>query len=358
MPSPETSLGMLRSSLRPEVKTHADNLWAQIQDALKKYDIQDIEELSGSKADKISTEELNRIQGLVTLFTKVRETGELPDSELTFNLKDATNPYREALLEGGISDTDPRTAERKDLNLNLLDILKADIASYRASNLEAWVKELEGFQMKLSPEKRKIIEQELQDGCIPTFMPGAEVQKNTTPEQYVHNLKPAWIKDGVAQTVQDASMWDHVKELIDNRDPSLTQGVPSRPYILFVKPSQKPEPRTCNKTLDQQKAEAININQERKDNKCAPRGSIKPLEYAALQQRCTEFLKAQRGLQNLSPLDSTTFTRFLDLPIAEASVPSGDFSTGHARVGFGGSSAAAPYGSGGFRSVVRVEVGE
>ena len=156
MSSPETSLDMLRSSLRPEVKTYADNLWAQIQTALKKYGIQDVDELSGPKADKISTEELNRIKDLVDVFTKVRETGELPDSELTFHLTDAPNPYYEALTEGGLN-----APEKKDLTINLLDVLKADIASYHASNLEAWVKNLEGLHLQLSPEKRRIIEQEL-----------------------------------------------------------------------------------------------------------------------------------------------------------------------------------------------------
>ena len=84
---------------------------------------------------------------------------------------------------------------------------------------------------------------------------------------------------------------------------------------------------------------------------------IKPVEYAWLQLRFTEMLKEEiPTLTNLSPLDSTTLTRFIDLPVAEASVPSGYFLTDSAQVRFSRDDTATPNGNCGFRSVVRVEI--
>jgi hypothetical protein len=271
-------------------------------------------------------------------------------------VRDALNPFHEALQKNKIPEA--QNPERHNRKVDLLEVLKADIASYQGSNLKEWVEALKAIKndIRLTREKFRIIEQELADGAIPIFMPGAKVQQDTTPEQYMQNIKPIWKKEGQPQALKDAYMGDHIKHLITTKDASLVQGVPSRPYLLLVKPTQKPHKDTCGRTLNGQIAELARMNAARSGR--ATLGSIKPLEYAALQQRFTQSLATTMPpLSVISPLDSSTiWTKFIDLPVADGYVPCGLFIPSFVHMKFGRSDADIQCAISGFRPVVRVEL--
>ncbi len=205
-------------------------------------------------------------------------------------------------------------------------------------------------ETKPSPIKERNKEQERQD---------AWRRRTTTAEQYQKNLKPVWIKDSAPQTQSDAYLWEHTASLINNQDPALFRDIPERPYLLLFKPTQAPEARTTNKTLTQQQTEFNQINQERQANGRSPAGVIKPVEYAAAQKLFTERVKNQSSqpLTNLRPLDSATWSRFIDLPLsAGGGVPGGDFYPVYRRLKFDRGDADDPDPRSGFRLSVRVEL--
>ena len=285
-----------------------------------------------------------------------------PETELSFVVPNAVNPYREALLAGGISNTDPATVEKKEVAVDLARMLEDAIPLHRSAGREDWARALEAIRgdIRMTPEKRRILEQEIADGAIVIPMPGRDTQLATTSEQYQTTFTPIWIKDSTVQPQGDAYLWDYIKELIDNRDPSLIAGIPERPYVMLIKPTQAPEARTCKKTVDQQKAEVVKMNQERTTQGQAPVASAKPAEFGVVQQFFTHSVQAEAPggtLTTLQPLDSVTYSRFIDLPVsAVGSVPSGCFGLGSRRLGFGEGGARWADPGGGVRLLVRVEI--
>jgi hypothetical protein len=260
-----------------------------------------------------------------------------------FTVSDALNPFRDYLLAGGIPDTDPAVQERKDREVNLEAILAQDIVAYRAANLERWAQALEAItnDIRLTPEKRAIIEQEIKDGAIIVFMPGRAAQLETTPEQY-QPLKPVWIKDNEVQTLADAYMWDHTAKLITNQNPALVKDVPERPYLVLRKLSAKVDPRTTDKTVDALKAEVVAINQERAGQGMAPVYPANPAGWAAFEARATQHLEqsAPQPFANLTPPDdiNNSYHRFIQLPLSSVgNVPAAYLYPDHRKVSFGGS---------------------
>ena len=288
----------------------------------------------------------------------------LPPETLTrFTVPDALNPYREALLEGGIPDTDPATAEHKDQEVNLGQILTKDIASYRASGLEHWAVALEAIRsdIRLTPDKRVIIEQEIKDGAMPIFMPGRAAQLETTPDQYQTGFQPVWIKNGTVQTPESAYLWEHTKKLISDKNPALVEDIPERPYIQLAKPTKQCDPRTTNKTVDQQQAELLKIQNERKQAGQAMVYSTNPAEWGALEKLFTAAIRDQApiSLVTLTPLDDidNSYTRFIRLPLSsDANVPVVYFNPVTRRLRFVGGGAGFGDSMSGFRLSVRVEV--
>ena len=191
-------------------------------------------------------------------------------------------------------------------------------------------------------------------------MPGRQVQLDTTIEQLTKKLKPIWIKDNTTQTVADSLLsWDHFKKLIINKAEELVQGVPDRPYIQFTNPTQAPDKRTTNQTVAQQQQELIKINEERKAQGLASIHVTNPYEYAALQQRFTQRVQKEAGqsLTTLNPIDSQTWTRFINLPLsADRDVPDADFSPDDRQFLFVRGNADLPYSISGFRLSVRVTI--
>jgi hypothetical protein len=285
-----------------------------------------------------------------------------PESPSSFTVRDSLNPYRKALLAGGVLASDPTTAERKDMVIDLDKILAGDIASYRASNLPRWALALEAVKgdLHLTPENRRVIEQEVKEGSIIIFMPGRAVQLETTADEY-KRLKPKWIIDGLPQTLDDTFLWDYLASLISNKDQSLVQDVPERPYFMLIKPTAEVEPRTANKTVDQQKQEFVKINKERKKTGQAPVHVVNPAEYAAFMQRSTEHIQesSSQSLDTLIPPDDldVSYNRFINLPLSsDDDVPCGCFYPGGRLLRFGGGVAALADAWGGFRLSMRTEI--
>ncbi|MBI5022998.1 MAG: hypothetical protein HZC05_02435 [Candidatus Magasanikbacteria bacterium] len=285
-----------------------------------------------------------------------------PESPTSFIVRDSLNPYREALLVGGVVASDPAVAERKDMAIDLDKILESDIVSYRASNLLRWASALESVKgdLRLTPEKRAIIEQEVKEGAIIIFMPGRATQLETTVDEY-QQLRPKWIKDSQPQTLDDTYIWDHLASLISNKDQSLVQAVPVRPYFMLIKPTATVEPRTVSKTVDLQKQELVKINQERKTAGLAPAQVVNPAEYAAFMQLATERVQqlSSQPLNNLTPPDdvNVSYNSFINLPLSSGgNVPRGYFYPDDRRLRFGWGGAAGADAGGGFRLSVRTEI--
>ncbi|TAN33273.1 hypothetical protein EPN28_02765 [Patescibacteria group bacterium] len=281
-----------------------------------------------------------------------------------FTVHNATNPFREALLESGIPgiEQNPIANEHKEMTWDLMQVRQDNQQMYRAMNLEAWAGNIGTADFgRLTPEKRKTIEQEIAAGSIPIFMPDKTTQLNTTVEQFKKAFKPIWIKESQERDVNDAFLeWNHFVGLINDKAAELVEAVPDRPYIAMMNPSQKPDPRTCNKTVDDQKTEFAAINRERAASKLSQAHITNPHEYGALQTIQSQLIKKKfpTGSQptTLRPIDSNTWTRFINLPVSVGDVPNACFVPGFSQAGFDGDDAGHPDPKRGFRLSVRVEL--
>jgi hypothetical protein len=279
-------------------------------------------------------------------------------------VSNALNPFREYFIAGDIPETHPAAAETYEAVVNIEELLTTTIDTYRAQNLPHWADALLAIHddIRMNPEKRRVIEQELRDGAIPILMPGKDTLQATTPEELTQDtLHPLWIKDGVSQTLNTTYLWDHIKGLMEAHHPSLTEDVPDRPYLSFMKPTATVDPRTTNKTVEGQKQELLLINQERRAGGKHPAHATNPYEHAELQYTATHAAQesAPTPLTTLTPLDDVnhSYTRFITLPFsADGYVPGACFGPVNRRVGFSGGSAVARLRVGGFRLSVRVEL--
>lgn len=314
-----------------------------------------------SKDNQVILEGADGVLAVATdVFEKKYEKEKTPEFVIT--VKDALNPYREALLEGGILPA--QAMEKQETKLDLIQTLKQDRNSYQSAGLTEWAQSLNGLESRLqslSLEKRKTIEQEIKDGAITIFMPGKDIQFNLTVERLVQQLKSLWIEDGQPQAVADTYLeWKHFKNLIQSQTKAaeLLADVPTRPYILLTKPFQAPDARTCNKNVSGQLQELKLVNNERKAQKRDDAYPMNPHEYVATQKRFTERLPLQTSslLSTISPLDKNTWTRFIHLPFADGNVPNGYWNPADRRLELGRGDAEGRYSSGGFRLSVRVEI--
>lgn len=176
-------------------------------------------------------------------------------------------------------------------------------------------------------------------------------------------MKPRFVRqqDG-AQTADDAYLeWNYLQNLITEHSNELVKDVPVNPYILLTKPTQKPEERTLNKKVPQQLAELKKINDERGRNR-AEVFAQNMHEYVALQnvwpEELAEVARAENiNLDNLSPLDRDTLTRYISMPLSSGGfVPVGRWDPGNRQFSFGRYDADFADPSRGFRLSVRVEI--
>ena len=323
-------------------------------------------ELTTSNFQHLSTQDLRILQLLKQKLETARDS--LREKiNIIFHVPDAQNPYREALLESGILDIEknPLSAETKEMTWNLRDEVRKQQAIYRSMGLDAWADNIATIDFThLTKEQRETIKQEIKDGAIPIIMPDRTTQlNNTSVDQFKKSFKPTYIEKGKEETANDAYLeWDHFIDLIDTKtvipepEPGKKCEVPDQPYLSFIKPTQRPDEGTTGKTVDEQKKELIRMNIKRAEDGLEPVYVLTPHEYGALQTIFSRLLQENMPFVPtvLNPLDTETWTRFINLPISGGSVPGADWSPGNRRLRFGWDGAGFPNANGGFRLAVRL----
>ncbi len=219
-------------------------------------------------------------------------------------------------LECEKTDINPLTEPR--------DFVRQFVQFYNARGLPEWGTAVSGVAEKITqllPQKRAIVERELQDGAIAILMPGRSEQKLHFSSALINLLKPVWIKNWQRKNVKPFFWWKHVQKLIEEKSDSLFSDVPDGPYILLTKPTQAPNPDTCNKTVQEQHA----LIEQMKRTKPEIFATNIP-GYVMMQAWYTaqEFARNPE-VQEIKPLDFSTYTRFISLQISDGYVPVGDF---------------------------------
>lgn len=283
-----------------------------------------------------------------------------------FIVPEAQNPYREALLKAGCPESD-LTAETREVTLDIhreilrqLAIYNECVDSHGHPHLPEWIKDIEDNQHLLleavSRDRASIIER-IKNGMIPIVMPSRTVQE-VTWERALKKLKPIWIERKVEEVVKDASLSERYKEM---NQAGFFKNIPNHPYLVWTKPSQRPDAETCNKSFEDQQAYLVTLAQDHPDLYGAT--DITPLEYIALQAIFTRtVLKQFKEAQGedatptaIKPLDCNSYTRFLsDGAFSCGDVPRACFSpdSDDRRVRFGNGGVNALSG-GGFRPASR-----
>jgi hypothetical protein len=265
------------------------------------------------------------------------------------------SPFAEVYTDNGLPVPEKETRE-----IDLEAQVNEDLSAYRGCKLERWADNIEKSRSRLkhlSKEKKEIISKELQEGAIAIFMPGRDVMFSLTMEELTQKLKPFWKQSGAEQSVADSYLWEHIGELIKAKAKELVADVPEKPYILLTKPTQSPEERTKDKTVEDQNKELVKINKERRKKGKTPQYDMKPQEYVALQKFFTERACQSAGgtFNEVEPLDKDTWTRFIALPLSSGFVPAGRWASRDRRLRFGDDGALARREAG-FRLSVRVEI--
>ena len=286
---------------------------------------------------------------------------------LVFVVSGAYNPYREALLEAGLTDTDALTAERQEMIINIPEEIKRQTALYTECKdkdgqptLTEWVMDITARQDLLFAEVAKDYEnivERIKAGMIPTIMPSRTVQEQTWKKALI-NLKPLWTKSGKPEAVSDAFVDNKFATEKMNAE-NFFKDIPDRPYIVWTQPSQKPDPKTCTKTFDQQKIHYARMVEDQP--KLYQAKDIIPTEYIALLSNAShavhEGYRKSKGKDAepaiLKPLDHDTYTRFLSTgAFSGGAVPCAGFNPGYRQVSFGDGIVVAN-GRGGFRPAAR-----
>ncbi len=356
---PDATSHISRHDLAPRVASYERNLFNQTRDLLRPYGItfNDADELKPQLKDNttISIADLHRLHALLLQMNHIRTTGELPPEAQRergiFTVKDATNPFKEALETGGITDPD-LTAEHRDIPVNLPELLAHHAALYEELDLPTWADALRNHTINLTPEARDLLESQIKEGNIPILMPDRATQRATLKDA-LKNLKPLWIKNYNPQDVADPSIWKYYYDNEAYLD-AMVADIPEEPYILLTKPTQNTPPETTFKTLAQQQEDIAKLQETNPNLQ-----SILPQEYASLQALFTRALKdtaTNHSLTTLDPLDRYTWTRFISLPVSDGNVPDACFNAGsRQQVGFS-SHHVGSYDWCGFRPALRVRI--
>jgi hypothetical protein len=115
------------------------------------------------------------------------------------------------------------------------------------------------------------------------------------------------------------------------------------------------------KTVPEQLAELVKINQERADNKLPTAQSVSLYEYLALQARSPEHIMAAlpsdvKIYDFMNSIDSSYTTRFINLPLEKGRVFEVHHSSQMQHLFFGAGEMAERSPWSGFRLAVRVKV--
>ena len=327
-------LAMKRDKLKPKVLSYADNLAKQIRDILALYNITSEEELRhlASQRDTPLTEEhFARLQTLIALLQHTKETGEIPTEALLVisvesRTKDIVNPFADIWAENGITGKE----KLKKLEIDLGELLESCKETYHRKGLDTWADALPQTAADIilsDPAQRERFEAYLKEGRIPLFMPPASVQlatmKNMVSGGRFSHFKPditTTDSNGTPSTVEadDGHIpWDDFRDLMAAQNPSLTTGVPDHWYIMWVKPTAKPE--ATDKTVAEQERyiQQAQDDFKKKYNTKEPLiGGIMPAEYCAFQTLlpaiAKTYLKKMEGeeLTEYTPFDYSSYTQF------------------------------------------------
>ncbi len=239
-----------------------------------------------------------------------------------FRVPDAMNPYHEALLVAGLDQNE--THERQEMTVNIREEIRRQLQLYREvtdSNdqpvLEEWINDITQNLELLFAEVAKNpakIKARIKAGMIPIVMPSRRVQERTWKKAMTH-LKPCLIEKGEMLYISDTYIG--FDDGTGRSPPSFPTTIPERPYLVWTKPTQKPEPVTWSTSIE--------IQQEYNNNlvtdwpELYDRVDITPTEYSALQYAFTyavrERYQSQRGFMSdptyLLPLDMNFDTLLL-----------------------------------------------
>lgn len=301
-------------SLCQQLKESYETLQAKTADFLPRY--------AGAK----DTGDLTEVKHLKKDLEMARDA--LREQLLVFVVPNAANPYREALLEAGISGTEALVAEKKDIVVNIEEEIEKQTARYAECKdkdgkpaLATWGADIISHKDRLFAEVAKEyakIQERINAGMVPIIMPSRSVQEASWKEAMT-NLKPISRNDSKSESVNDAYLYDGYENEKMDQD-NFFKDIPDRPYIVWTKPSQKPDQATRNKTFENQQKY---LQKLAKDSPALyATTDMIPTEYAALQMHAThrvveeykEYTKAKGAVAEpkiVKPLDYDTYTRFL-----------------------------------------------
>ncbi len=280
-------------------------------------------------ADAFTTEyERVKDAGDLTDVRKLRDRlEEARDSLLeplcVFRVPDAKNPYHEALLEAGLDPNE--TQEREEMMVDIREEIKRQLAVYREVTdatgqpiLQDWIKNIsedEGLlYAEVAKDRAKIMER-IKAGMIPIVMPSRTVQERSWKVALTH-LTPTWIESRSKKAAQDS----YVMDIYEQENMYVTEflkNIPNRPYLVWTKPTQKPDHAPYNSSFAVNQAYYAGLVSERPQ--LFDKTDLIPTEYIALQSIFTTDIRERYREINsgiiepitINPLDSDTSAHFL-----------------------------------------------
>ena len=267
----------------------------------------------------------------------------LIDHIIVVTVPDAKNLYYDALLEAGLDPA--KTQEQQEMTIDIRKEIQRQLEVYREAKDDAgnpclteWVKDITENQgliyAEVAQDRAKIIER-IKAGMIPVVMPGRSIQIRTWEAALLH-LRPTRVEDSTEKTLGKKNrLYDGYKTDPSNKttEEGFFKHIPERPYLVWVKPTQKPDPDTLSKSFDDQQVyykSLIANNPSLYDST-----DLIPTEYIALQAMATrrirdkfkELAGAASEPKTISPLDYDTGTRFISAgPFLGGLVPVAYFS--------------------------------
>ena len=263
-------------------------------------------------------------EALYRPITREEITERAEEFDMVFVIPGARNPYREALLEAGLTENEA-TAETKEMTVNISEEIRRQLDVYAEVKdadgrqlLQSWVTDISSNQHLIMAEVSKDyakISERIKAGMVPVVMPSRAVQEASW-EVALRKLKPTWMQSSTEEAVSDAYLYEEYKKQKMNRA-GFFKDIPDRPYLVWTVPGQKPDAETCSKTFDEQRASYAELVRQNPD--LYHQTDLIPTEYIALQSTFTSAVRQQFKEEQgedanpgvIKPLDYDTYTRFL-----------------------------------------------
>lgn len=195
------------------------------------------------------------------------------------------------------------TQERQETRLDLRKEIKRQLSVYREVKdergrpfLEEWVRDITRRESLIyaavAKDKAKIMER-IKEGMIPIVMPGRTAQMRCWGAVLRH-LKPIWVEDGTKLSMYDGNLEqaynnDRTKKMTSE---GFFKNIPDRPYLVWTRPTQEPDPETLDKLFDEQRA--LYATMVADDTRgLYDSTDLIPTEYSALQAVFTAQIQTQ-----------------------------------------------------------------